>query len=123
MATATDRKKAERERNKAAGLVRVEVWAHPDDKERIRQIAERFAQRRKKKKVIEPEQHYITATCRTTGFRTLFLGDLIDPDYGNIGAIDRPQVIPYGGIKSCELTDDNTVARYIGIHWKTHDLG
>lgn len=39
-ATANERKQAERERRKALGLVRLELWVYPEEKRYIQQLAE-----------------------------------------------------------------------------------
>jgi hypothetical protein len=40
--TVAERKRAERERRKSLGLVRIEVWAKPEHREKIRQLAEKL---------------------------------------------------------------------------------
>lgn len=44
--TATERKRAERERRRRLGLVRVEGWVHPDDAASVRQYIARLNRRR-----------------------------------------------------------------------------
>ena len=43
MTSPAERKAKERERRKALGLVRVEVWAKPEDRAKIRQLADKLA--------------------------------------------------------------------------------
>ena len=43
--TATKRNATYRDRLRESGLVLVQVWAHPDDRERVRRYAERLRQR------------------------------------------------------------------------------
>jgi len=40
MGTTAERKRAERERRSAQGLVRVEVWVKPEHREQIRRLAQ-----------------------------------------------------------------------------------
>ena len=44
--TAAERKAAERDRYRSAGLVKVEVWIHPDDRERLSRYVGRLAKER-----------------------------------------------------------------------------
>tara|TARA_R110002124_G_scaffold133116_12_gene295742 strand:- start:59 stop:223 length:165 start_codon:yes stop_codon:yes gene_type:complete len=46
--TSAERKRAQREREKAAGLVRRDVLAHPDDWEQIRELEQKLKEARKK---------------------------------------------------------------------------
>lgn len=45
--TPQERKAAERKRNKKAGLVIVQAWCHPEDRPKIREYAEKLANKRK----------------------------------------------------------------------------
>lgn len=47
-----DRQAAARKRKAAAGLVRLELWAHPEDRPAIVAYAERLAKRREKGKAL-----------------------------------------------------------------------
>lgn len=46
--TPSERKAAERQRRQDAGLVRLELWAHPDDHAALKALAEKLAKRRAK---------------------------------------------------------------------------
>lgn len=46
--TTKERKAAERQRNKAAGLVRLELWVHPRDADEIKRVAFGLQAQRKK---------------------------------------------------------------------------
>jgi hypothetical protein len=47
--TTAQRKAAERLRRQDAGLVRLELWAHPDDHEALKALAAKLARKRAKK--------------------------------------------------------------------------
>jgi len=49
MASAAERKAAQRARQRKAGLRKLEVWAHPDDHPAIRLLVEKLAKWRKRK--------------------------------------------------------------------------
>lgn len=48
--TNAERQRALRDTRRAAGLVRLELWLHPDDHARVRAYADRIAREREKGK-------------------------------------------------------------------------
>ncbi|MGY8897751.1 MAG: hypothetical protein ACKVI8_06935 [Paraglaciecola sp.] len=52
MSNATERKRAQREREKAAGLVRRDVLAHPDDWSAIRELEQKLREKREGKNTL-----------------------------------------------------------------------
>ena len=53
MKTNADHIRATRERREKSGLVRLELWAHPDDHEQIKRYALRFQRKRQASKPAE----------------------------------------------------------------------
>jgi hypothetical protein len=53
--TPPERKAAERERRKAQGLTRLEVYAHPEDHEPIKALAAKLQRKRERTKAKEPK--------------------------------------------------------------------
>lgn len=100
MKTAAQRKADERQRYKAAGLVAVTTWIHPEDRERLTKIAARMNARREPR---EPGE-YVQMKDYPTGvnFWSLHQNDSQQEQYwADItgGALDAPDEIPAGGMR------------------------
>lgn len=52
--TQAERKAAERQRRAEAGLVRLELWAHPDDHAFLKECAAKLAKKREREKGRKP---------------------------------------------------------------------